>query len=103
MANTNNGTSNGRYTINERIEYHLNQAKVGAKGRNGQPLSDFARGKHAQKAEALIKQKADYIKNNPGAISPENLQAHMASQQKRRDEQRAYHEGQAKKNGGARK
>ena len=78
------------YTRNERIDFHLNQAKKGAVGRNGKPLSDFARGKHANKAEQLIAQKDNWIERNREKLSATNLKKHDAAKKRRKKAQQDY-------------
>lgn len=78
------------YTDNERIAYHLKRTKKGAKSKSGKRLSDFIRGKHSAKAEALIAKKDRWIKNNPDKLSPENLQRHQESLQRRRERRRDF-------------
>lgn len=83
-------SARNQYTDNERIVYHLKRTKKGAKSKDGKRLSDFIRGKHSAKAEALIAKKDRWIKNNPDKLSSENLKRHQASLQRRRERRRAF-------------
>lgn len=78
------------YTDSERITYHLQRSKKGAKSKDGKPLSDFIRGKHSAKAEALIAKKDKWIKDNPELLSPDDLQKHQESLRRRNERRRAF-------------
>lgn len=45
------------YTAKQQQAYHNKQSKVGAKGKDGNLLSDFARGYHKAKADEIVKQR----------------------------------------------
>ena len=82
------------YTRNERIQHHLELAKVGAVGRNGQPLSDFARGKHAARAEQLIAQKDKWIETHRDQVPKSNLKKHDEAKKRRQQKDEAYRNSQ---------
>lgn len=44
-----------RYTDYERALYHAKKSRVGAKRKDGTPVSDYARGKHSGIATTLIR------------------------------------------------
>lgn len=78
------------YTRNERIQYHLDKAKVGAVDKNGKPLSDFIRGKHAREAERLIGQKDRWIETHRDQVPKANLKKHDEAKKRRIEAQAAF-------------
>lgn len=78
------------YTINEKIQHHLDKAKVGAVDRNGKPLSDFVRGRHAQKAQQLIAKKDRWIETHRDQIPKSDLKKHDDAKKRRKQQQEAY-------------
>ena len=51
------------YTVKEKIKYHNSKAKKGALNSKGEPVSDFQRGVHKQKADGLIQNAKRYYKH----------------------------------------
>lgn len=78
------------FTRNERIRYHLDKAKKGAVGKNGKPLSDFVRGKHAAKAERLISQKDRWIETHRDQVPKNNLKKHDEAKKRRQAANAAF-------------
>lgn len=85
------------YSRNEKIQYHLDRAKVGAVDKNGKPLSDFMRGKHAAKAEKLIAQKDRWIERHRDQVKPADLKKHDEAKKRRREADMAYKAGGKRK------
>lgn len=59
-----------KFTFAQKLTYNLKRSRVGATDRNGQPLSDFIRGKYAGKAQAMKTQAAIYGKKKVKSSMP---------------------------------
>ena len=88
----NTSSDKGNFTPNEKLKYHLEKSRKGATGKNGKLLSDFARGRHQQKAENLIRAKDEWYSKNKDKISQESYDKHLLAKQKRYEKQKAYRE-----------